>query len=82
MDTRGSYIVYGEMMHGDAWRTLVWRVATTGGKPEYLWTASQDKYGSWFELSPDGRQIAITTYTQENEIWVMENLREVLERER
>ncbi len=42
--------------------------------------ASQGRHGSWFELSPDGQQIALTTYTQETEIWVMENLEEVLER--
>ena len=42
--------------------------------------ASQGRHGSWFELSPDGQQIALTTYTQETEIWVMENLKEVLER--
>jgi Tol biopolymer transport system component len=78
----GRYIVYAEMMHGDAWRTLIWRVNAKGGEPEYLWKASEGKYGSWFELSPDGTQIALTTYTQENEVWVMENLREVLARER
>ena len=76
----GSDVVYMEMMHGDEWRTLVWRVAATGGEPEYLWTASQGKYGSWFELSPDGRNIALTTYTQETEVWVMEGIKEVLTR--
>jgi len=74
----GKYIVYGEIVHGDEWHTDVWRVAAEGGAPEYLWTFAEGKYGGWFELSPDGRQIALTTYTQENEIWVMENLREVL----
>jgi Tol biopolymer transport system component len=76
------YVLYAEIVHGDEWRTNVWRVAAAGGAPEYLWTAGEGKYGSWFELSPDGRRIALTTYTQENEIWVMENLKEVLERER
>ncbi len=32
-------------------------------------------------MSTDGRRIALTTYTQEPEIWVMENLKEVLERQ-
>jgi hypothetical protein len=32
-----------------------------------------------FTVSPDGRRIALTTYTQETEIWVMEGLKEVLE---
>jgi Tol biopolymer transport system component len=78
----GKYVLYGEIVHGDEWRTVVWRVAAGGGEPEYLWTAGQGKYGSWFELSPDARQIALTTYTQETEIWVMENLREVLAQHR
>jgi Tol biopolymer transport system component len=74
----GKYIVYGGIVHGDGWRTHVWRIPVSGGEPEHLWTMGEGKYGSWFELSPDGRQIAVFTYTQESEIWVMENLREVL----
>jgi Tol biopolymer transport system component len=77
----GEYILYSEPMQGDEWRTHVWRVSATAGEPEYLWTVGEGKWGSWFELSPDGRQIALTTYTQETEIWVMENLKEVLEQE-
>jgi len=61
-------------------RTNVSRVASSGGAPEHLWTFGEGKWGSWFSLSPDGRQIALTTYTQETEIWVMENLKEVLTR--
>jgi Tol biopolymer transport system component len=81
----GTKIVYSETLQGDAWdewHTNVYRVAATGGDPEYLWTFANGKWGGWFELSPDSRQIALTTYTQETEIWVMENLREVLERQR
>jgi Tol biopolymer transport system component len=77
----GEYILYSVPIQGDEWRTHVWRVAAAGGDPEYLWTVGEGKWGSWFELSPDGRQIALTTYTQENEVWVMDNLKEVLERE-
>jgi len=75
----GNHVLYSESIQGDEWRTHVWRVAATGGEPERLWTVGEGKWGSWFELSPDGGQIALTTYTQESEIWVMENLREVLE---
>jgi Tol biopolymer transport system component len=77
----GNYVLYAEIVHGDEWRTNVWRVPVDGGEPEYLWTVGEGKYGSWFELSPDGKQIALTTYTQENEIWVMEGLKEVLSRQ-
>jgi Tol biopolymer transport system component len=77
----GRYVLYSEIVHEDEWRTHVWRVAARGGEPEHLWTMAQGKYGGWFELSPDHRQIALTTYTQETEIWVMENLKEVLEQE-
>jgi Tol biopolymer transport system component len=77
----GKYILYCEAVQGDEWRTHVWRVAASGGEPEHVWTVGEGKWGSWFELSPDGRQIALTTYTQETEIWVMDNLKEVLEQE-
>ena len=77
----GEYVMYALPIGGDEHRTHVWRVAAAGGDPEYLWTVGEGKYHSWFELSPDGRQIAVTTYTQETEIWVMDNLKEVLERD-
>jgi Tol biopolymer transport system component len=62
-------------------RTEVFRLAVSGGEPEHLWTVGEGKYAGWIELSPDGKQLALTTYTQENEIWVMENLKEVLGRD-
>jgi Tol biopolymer transport system component len=74
----GEEILYSEIIGGDTWHTNVSRVRATGGDPEYLWTFGEGKWGGWFELSPDASQIALTTFTQENEIWVMENLREVL----
>ncbi len=74
-------ILYSVPIQGDEWRTHVWRVGATGGEPKHLWTMAEGKYGGWFELSPDWQQVALTTYTQETEIWVMENLKEVLERE-
>jgi Tol biopolymer transport system component len=78
----GKKIVYSQIVRDDEWRTNVYRVAASGGDPKYLWTFGEGKWGGWFELSPDARQIALTTYTQENEIWVMDNLKETLERER
>jgi Tol biopolymer transport system component len=57
----------------------VWRVAAGGGEPEKLWSFAEGHFGGWFTVGPDGRQIAYTVYSQEEEVWVMENLREVLE---
>jgi Tol biopolymer transport system component len=78
----GTNILYSVIVRDEEWHTNVCRVAASGGDPEHLWTFAEGKFGGWFEVSPDGRQIALTTYTQENEIWVMDNLREVLERGR
>jgi Tol biopolymer transport system component len=76
----GKSLLYSRSEQGgDEWRTKVWRVATGGGDPEYLWAFGEDKWGGWFRLSPDGHQIALTTYTQDTEVWVMENLKEVLQ---
>ncbi len=77
----GEYVLFTQPMglEKDS-RTEVFRVPAGGGEREHLWTFGEGKWGSWIELSPDGKQIALTTYTQENEVWVMEGLREVLER--
>jgi Tol biopolymer transport system component len=78
----GEYVLFTRRTgEDDQRRTEVFRVAASGGEPEPLWTFGEGKWGSWFELSPDGRHIALTSYTQETEIWVMENLKEVLSRE-
>jgi Tol biopolymer transport system component len=58
--------------------TSVWRVPLSGDPAERTWTFGEDCYDAFLSLSPDGRQAAYTTYHQENEVWVMENLREVL----
>jgi Tol biopolymer transport system component len=74
----GEDILYSEIIAGEALHTNVSRVRATGGDPEYLWTFGEGKFAGYFDLSPDGSQIALTTYTQEAEIWVMENLVAVL----
>ncbi|MFH1763415.1 MAG: hypothetical protein ABIF09_04395, partial [Gemmatimonadota bacterium] len=55
-------------------RTSVWRVPVTGGTAERTWTFEEDLYDAYISLGPDGRQVAYTTYHQEFEVWVMENL--------
>ena len=73
----GKHVLYATPEINDA--TDVWRVAAGGGEPEKLWTFAEGKFAGAFTVSPDGRQIALTVYSQEYEIRVMENLREVLE---
>jgi hypothetical protein len=77
----GENLLYSEILGGeeaDQWRTRVSRIKVTGGEPEPLWTFAEGKWGGWFEVSPDGTQVALTTFTQEDEIWVMEGLIEAL----
>ena len=75
----GSHILYAIENHNNG--TDLWWVAAGGGEPEKLFTFAEDQFAGYFNLSPDGRQIALIAYSQEYEIWVMENLREVLGRE-
>jgi Tol biopolymer transport system component len=54
----------------------VWRVAAEDGKAERLFN-----YGLGpFRISPDGRQAAYCGFAGATEVWLMENLREVLTR--
>ena len=75
----GGHVLYATPEINDA--TDVWWVAAGGGEPEKLWTFAEGKFAGGFTVSPDGRQIALTVYSQEYEIRVMENLREVLEQQ-
>lgn len=54
--------------------TAVLRVPVTGGTAERSWTFEEDHFNASINLSPDGRQVAYTTYHQEFEVWVMANL--------
>jgi len=74
----GSYVLFAHKRRGDGSGTDVFRVPTSGGTPEHLWSFGEGDYGAYFSLSPDGQRIALTTFAQEGEVWVMENLREVL----
>jgi len=66
----GKHVLYtlGED-DGDA----LWRVPVNGGAAERTWAFEENHFNAWANLSPDGRQVAYTTYHQEYEIWVMEN---------
>ena len=46
----------------------------SGGTAERLWTFPEDHYDGYIKLSPDGRQVALSVYHQEMELWVIENL--------
>jgi Tol biopolymer transport system component len=56
--------------------TRLWRVRLDGSDPEVTWEADQ-----WIEglsIHPDGDRAAISSYTQEQQIWKLEGLLEVL----
>lgn len=67
----GRHVLYTK---GEDDGTAVWRVPVTGGAAERTWTFEDNHFNAWANLSPDGRQVAYTTYHQEYEVWVMENL--------
>lgn len=69
----GKYVLYTKRDPEEN-RTSVWRVAVAGGAAGKTWTVEEDCYDAYLSLSPDGRRVAYTTYHQENEVWVMENL--------
>jgi hypothetical protein len=60
--------------------TAVMRVPWKGGKAERLWE-TQDRLRN-LSPSPDRRRVAYWTQENEAEIWVLENIKEVLARAR
>jgi Tol biopolymer transport system component len=50
--------------------TEVWRITPEGENPEKLWRAENEIGG--LSIHPAGREIAFSLYTQESEIWAME----------
>lgn len=67
----GNHVLYTKREDS---RTSVWRVPVSGGPADKTWTFEEDLFDAYISLSPDGRRVAYTTYHQENEVWVMENL--------
>ena len=57
---------------------VLWRVSRQGGDAERVWETELEVLG--FALSPDGSQVAYWTMEIGSEIWVMENLKAVLQR--
>jgi len=53
------------------------RMNAEGGDSEKLWE-SKDLIAGSVSIHPDGKRIAISTLTQVTEIWVMENLRQLV----
>ncbi|MBE3132079.1 MAG: PD40 domain-containing protein [Acidobacteria bacterium] len=56
------------------------RVPRQGGKAERLWEIQERMPG--FSPSPDGRRVAYFTQENEAEIWVLENIKDALVRQR
>jgi Tol biopolymer transport system component len=74
----GETVLYGTREMNE--ETDLWRVDAAGGEPEKLWTFAEGQFGGRFAVSPDGGRIALTIYSQEWDIRVVENLKAVLER--
>lgn len=53
---------------------ILYRISSEGGDPEKLWESKDLIAG--VSIHPDGRQVALSSLTQTREIWVMENLRQ------
>jgi len=53
----------------------LWRIAAAGGRPERVADELPTDPGSWrcLRIHPDGQQIAFTSRTVQQELWVMEN---------
>ncbi len=64
----GNYVVFAK---NERKGSTVWRVSRNGGDPERIWT-SRDRVTN-LSFRPDGKEIALSTYIQEQVIWVMEN---------
>jgi Tol biopolymer transport system component len=68
----GRYVLFVKGLYGRATRNVqVWRVAAEGGEPQRLGLTVDDLW--WLRLHPDGRRVAIGTWTGNIEVWVMEN---------
>jgi Tol biopolymer transport system component len=71
----GRYVLY---LQRDEGGTAVMRVAAGGGEPERVWETERRIMG--LSLSPDRQRAAYYIQENEAEIWVMQNLKEVLQR--
>jgi Tol biopolymer transport system component len=72
----GNHLLYAKKTEDSS--TAVWRVPAGGGDAEELWRFEEDHFNAYLRLSPDGQRVAYTTYHQEVDVWVMENIKEAL----
>jgi Tol biopolymer transport system component len=73
----GRHILF---LRRDKKTSALLRVPREGGRAERLWETQERMLG--LSPSPDGRHVAYFTQENEAEIWVMENIKEVLARAR
>ncbi len=69
----GKYVLFTNPENDFA---LLYRISRDGGDPEVLWRSTKRYPHTLSRLSfhPDGKRVATSTYLQESEILVMENL--------
>ena len=51
--------------------SAVWRISSKGGDPEVIWKSKDFVTG--LSIHPNEKEIAVSTFVQEQTIWVMEN---------
>jgi len=68
----GTYIYFVELL--DNIKTNLWRVPSTGGIPEKVW--SSENRVDIFNIHPDGNQVAFSIRERKTEVRAIENLRE------
>ena len=64
----GNYVLF---VRNEEKGSTVWRVSSGGGDPEVIWTSKDHVAG--LSVHPAGDRIAVSSYSQEQSIWVMEN---------
>ena len=69
----GRYVIFATTSKGSTpiENVQLWRVAAEGGEPQRLDVGVDSPY--YLRVHPDGRRVAIGTWTVTTEIWVMEN---------
>jgi Tol biopolymer transport system component len=63
------------IVKGEGRKSELWRIAVAGGRPERVADELPTDPGGWrgLRIHPDGRQIAFTSKSVQQELWVMEN---------
>jgi Tol biopolymer transport system component len=69
----GRHLLYTNVQNN---LEVLYRISRDGGSPEEVWRSARPRPSGLSGLSfhPDGKQAALSTYVQETEIMVMQNV--------